>query len=128
MSLFWKPEPLLSTAHYTIQNKKASSNEFYVAMALDECNLDYEFQRIIAGGWSRAGGQIIDFIVDTKPLPTPLEVNGNYWHREPSHEIFQADSIRVALGPGYADLVIIWGSESDTQDHALSAVRRLFIL
>ena len=52
----------------------------------------------------------------------------DHWHKDPSYEILQADRIRSVLGPGYAEMVAIWGEECDTQEKAEQAVRRLFVL
>ena len=127
-SLFWKPKPLILPANYEVQGYSATSLEYYIAVALNKYNLDFEFQVSLNGGWFKPGGQVLDFLVHTKPLPTPLEANGNYWHRDPSYELFQSAQIKMILGPMYADLIIIWGEEADTQDKAFQAVRKAFIL
>ena len=56
-----------------------SINEANVAMALDLLELDYEYQYDF-GVRGVAGSQIIDFLVETLPRPTPLFVHGEYWH------------------------------------------------
>jgi hypothetical protein len=127
-SLSWKPEPFMPSQRYTVQGQDASLYELYIAIALQEFNLEFEFQYAIEGGWTRAGGQVIDFMVHTAPLYTPLEVNEEYWHRDPSLEIYLADRIRAVLGPDYAEMLAVWGEECDTQDKARQSVRRLFIL
>ncbi len=128
MSLSWKPEPFMPSARYTVQGMDASLYELYIAIALQKYDLDFEFQVSIMGGWTRSGGQVIDFIVYARPLKVPLEVNEEYWHKDPSYEILQADMIRAALGPDYAPMQAIWGEECDTQDKADQSIRRLFIL
>ena len=128
MLLSWKPEPFMPSERYTVQGKDASLYELYISISLQKYNLDFEFQYGISGGWTRSGGQVIDFMVNAKPLIIPLEVNEEYWHRDPSYEILQADKIRAALGPGYGEMVSVWGEECDTQDKADQSIRRLFIL
>jgi len=56
-----------------------SQNEVNVAAALDKLGLQYQFQYSWGGG-RVLGGQVIDFIVYTKPKPTPVYVQGSYWH------------------------------------------------
>jgi hypothetical protein len=127
MSLYLKPEPFIPTARTTVQDKDASMYAFYMAVALDYYQLGFVFQYAIEGGWMRSGGQVIDFMVATKPLITPLEVNEEYWHKDEAHEALMASKIREALGPGYADPKAVWGEECDTQEKAMTAVWRLFI-
>jgi hypothetical protein len=54
--------------------------EARVAVALDRLKLKYDYQYDVFGGRRWRGGQIVDFMVYTKPLPTPLYVQGMYWH------------------------------------------------
>lgn len=57
-----------------------SKEEYWVALALDRLHLDYEFQYQLFGGRKYKGGQVIDFWVYTNPLPTPIFVQGWYFH------------------------------------------------
>lgn len=57
-----------------------SKQEARVAAALDKLKLEYQYQKPIGGGHFR-GGQLVDFWVYTSPLPTPVFVQGTYWHR-----------------------------------------------
>jgi hypothetical protein len=64
-----------------VQNKMPDSRqEYYVALALYKLKIDFEFQKIIGGGTSVRGGQKLDFLVHTKPFPTPVFIQGGYWH------------------------------------------------
>jgi len=64
-----------------IQGKSPDSwNEYYVALALEKLELPYIYQFEIFGGHLR-GGVILDFLVLTHPLSTPIFVNGLYWHK-----------------------------------------------
>lgn len=65
-----------------IQGKMpASVEEWRVSVSLGKAGLDYIFQWIppifVAG---ERGSTIVDFLVMTAPLPTPLFVDGEYWH------------------------------------------------
>lgn len=57
-----------------------SVQEWRVALALDRLQLGYEYQKSIGGGRRVRGGQVIDFWVYTAPYPTPIFVQGEYWH------------------------------------------------
>lgn len=106
--------------------KKATSNEYYVARALDELGFEYEFQMSVQGGKRIAGGHVLDFLVMTRPLPTPLWVHGEHWHTGAQAEDDQEAMAAVEnFGRGrYAKQVVIWGSESSSAQMAMSTVRR----
>lgn len=57
-----------------------SKEEYWVALALYRLHLDFEFQYQLFGGRKYKGGQVIDFWVFTNPLPTPIFVQGWYFH------------------------------------------------
>ena len=57
-----------------------SKEEFWVALALYKLHLDFKFQYQLFGGRTYKGGQVIDFWVYTRPLPTPIFVQGWYFH------------------------------------------------
>ena len=64
-----------------IQGKMPKSKEeYWVALALMKLEIEFVYQREIFGGDNTLGGQIIDFWIYTTPLPTPLYVQGKYWH------------------------------------------------
>jgi len=99
-----------------------SKEEWWVALALWKLNLSFRFQVPIMGGRDRRGGFIVDFIVYT-PVATPLEVFGNYWHR---NQMGMGDSMRISILRDYfnREPVIIWGSEATDEDETLAVVRR----
>ncbi len=57
-----------------------SKEEYWVALALYRLKLDFEFQYQLFGGRKYKGGQLVDFWVLTVPLPTPIFVQGWYFH------------------------------------------------
>ena len=65
---------------FTVQGKDATSYEYNVAYALDKLELPYMFQFIFLGGKAVRGGMVVDFLVLTDPLSTPVWVNGGFWH------------------------------------------------
>lgn len=60
--------------------KAASSWEWMVAKSLWKFGWEFEYQVGVAGGRMLRGGQVIDFLVNTHPLPTPLYIQGDFWH------------------------------------------------
>lgn len=57
-----------------------SKEEYWVALALWKLKIDFRFQYQLWGGRKYKGGQVVDFWVYTVPLPTPLLVQGWYFH------------------------------------------------
>ena len=57
-----------------------SKEEYWVALALYRLKLDFKFQYNLFGGRKYKGGQVVDFWVKTVPLPTPIFVQGYYFH------------------------------------------------
>ena len=57
-----------------------SKEESWVALALYRLHLDFEYQYQLFGGRKYKGGQVVDFWVFTVPLPTPIFVQGWYFH------------------------------------------------
>ena len=106
--------------------KKATSNEKYVANALDKLDLKYQFQMAVGGGRGRAFGRVLDFLVMTRPMPTPLWVHGEHWHQgaQRASDLRAMEEVDMFGQGEYAKGVEIWGNESDEPDKALNAVRR----
>lgn len=102
-----------------------SKEEMYVAFALDKLKIDYRFQYEIYGGNDVRGGQVLDFLVYTAPMPTILEVYGTYWHRL---EKTQKDAVKEANAKrafnNQVDYVILWDIDLQTPDMAVSTIRR----
>lgn len=105
-----------------------SINEANVAMALDRMELDYEYQYNF-GIRGVAGSQIIDFLVETMPRPTPLFVHGEYWHtgNYAINEAVKMEQIKSVTRGTWADPKIIWGDESTTVDDAFVHLQTLLL-
>ena len=100
-----------------------SIHEWNVAQALDHYKLDYEFQYYF--GLARIkGSQIIDFLVKTDPKPTPLNVQGSYWHtgRYAREEQIKVAAVNSRMRGIWAEMVHIWEDECETVDLAIKAV------
>ena len=111
-----------------IQGKSPDSwNEYYVALALEKLELPYIYQFEIFGGHLR-GGVILDFLVLTHPLSTPIFVNGLYWHKGKRAAVdeYQQSIIKIAFRGEINEPVILWDNDSNSPEAALSAIRREF--
>ena len=110
----------------TGQTKKATSNEKFIADALTKFNLAFQFQMSVGGGRSQSFGIVLDFLVMTRPMPTPLWVHGEFWHQGAQRAADLRAMVTVdTFGQGnYARGVEIWGNESDEPEKAMNAVRR----
>ena len=126
--IFDIPEDKERGVEYTVEGKKATSYEWNVAQALEKIGLEYIFQMSYFGGRNLRGGIVLDFLVFTKPLPTPLWVHGEYWHMGKQRTIDQMQRATMFLFmAGEAAMgVVLWGEDVKTEDLALSAVKRLF--
>lgn len=100
--------------------------EWYVALALNKLGLQYIYQYSIGGGRLFRGGQVIDFFVFTVPLPTPLFVQGDYWHRgtRAAATILNLERAKNLLKGQAADPVEIWEHEALDEGMAYQTVKR----
>src|SRR5688572_3599074 len=56
-----------------------SKEEWWISKALDRLGVSYTYQFPVNGGRER-GGYLVDFVVNTVPLATMIEPEGNHWH------------------------------------------------
>ncbi len=110
----------------TIQGVMAGSqNEVNVAAALDKLGLDYAYQYSWGGG-RVLGGQVIDFIVYTKPKPTPVYVQGAYWHggKKEMESKLKMWQVEAATRGYWSKPVALEEEETSTVDKAYEAIKR----
>ena len=107
---------------YMVLGKRATKNEYNVAMALDKMEYGYLFQVTYWGGRSVIGGQVLDFLVFL-PAPIPVQVYGEYWHTGQLSSDDRYNEIQIANMVGQYP-VILWGSETETVEDATSALKR----
>ena len=102
-----------------------SINEFFVGKALEQLKLDYSYQ-VYLGGAGIRGSQIIDFLVYTAPKPVPLFVHGAYWHggTYAQETALKEQNLIARMRGTWADPVIIWEHECETEETAANAVRQ----
>ena len=105
-----------------------STEEWRVAKALWRFEIPFIYQFEIFDSSVR-GGIVLDFLVRTRPLSTPLEVYGRYWHRgERSSEERLRDAIIADYFRGKSlPLLIFFAADLQDQDMADAKVRRTII-
>lgn len=112
----------------TVQGKTVGSKpEARVAVALGILKIPFDYQYSISGGWqSLPGSQRIDFLLQTIPNPTPLWVQGDYWH---SSAYVRNDKDRLNQAkvthdhPSWALPIEIWGHEVPDVQSAVAVLR-----
>lgn len=112
-----------------IQGQEPDSvEEWRVAQALGRIKVPFIYQFEIFDASVR-GGIILDFLVQTNPLATPLEVDGQYWHRgeRSSKDIMRQVTLeRYFLGKTQP-LVVLYGKDLASPELADSAVRKAIL-
>ena len=114
------------TATYIVHGMRASEYEYYVALALERYQMDYWFQMNFLSGRRLRGGFIIDFLVETVPLPTPMWVHGEYWHggKQRAIDFYQQATLRWLMQGKIMPAVVLWGKDLQTEDMARTTVKR----
>ena len=104
----------------TIQGQTAgSTEEWRVAKALWRFKIPFIYQFEIFDSSVR-GGIVLDFLVQTRPLSTPLEVYGRYWHRgDRSSQERLRDAIVENYFRGNSLPLLIWFA-ADLQDQEMT--------
>lgn len=108
-----------------IQGQEPGSRpEWIFSLALDYWKIQYIYQYKIFD-YPFSGGQKIDFWCLTPILPTPVYIQGAYWHggqraEETKYKVWQvADKFRGKI----FDPVEVWDYEIPTVDAAIQVVR-----
>ena len=105
-----------------------SKEEYWVALALYKLKIDFVFQYQLFGGRKYKGGQVVDFWVYTMPLPTPILVQGWYFHYSTAEKTSQTKLALMYLesrlnGKAMKPVEII-DTEIPTPDDAYIVVKR----
>ena len=69
-------------------------------------------------------GQVIDFFAYTVPLPTPIYVQGEYWHRNRGKDEYKLARAKMYFKGNAADPVELWGMDLQTPEMAYQTVKR----
>lgn len=113
-----------------VQGKKVGSvQEWRVAYCLMvHLRVPFIYQKPVSGGRVR-GGQVVDFWVETKPLPTPVYVNGDYWHHglKAIEDDLKVQSL-IREYRGQINMpVILWEHTLPTMDATLTMLREYVV-
>ena len=97
-----------------------SKNEWFVSLALDKLEIDYQFQVPLYGGRGVRGGQVVDFVCYI-PRATPVFVQGEYWHNANSEteDILKQAAAEQRYG---TKPILLMGEETDSKDKAYKTV------
>ena len=110
---------------YPVQGQMPDSKEeFYFALALEKLELKFIYQYEIFDGRQRAGGQIIDFFVFTPPLPTPVYIQGEYWHRDKDKDQYKIARARMYFKGNAMPPLEIWAKDLQDIDMAYATAKR----
>jgi len=64
--------------------RAGSKEEYWCSLALEKIEAEtgwtWEYQVPVYGGRTRAGGNVVDFLIDTPVMKTFLDPMGRYWH------------------------------------------------
>jgi hypothetical protein len=102
-----------------------SKEEFWFALALEKMELKFIYQYEIYDGRQRAGGQVIDFLVYTTPLPTPVYIQGEYWHRDKDKDQYKIARARMYFKGNAMPPIEVWGKDLQTPEMALATAKRV---
>ena len=104
-----------------------SDAEWYVALALWNYRLEFDYQKPVFRGSSLLGGTIVDFWVKSAPFATALFVDGEHWHRGKQREL---DVItRINLKQYFRNevrVVELFASDAHSYESAKAQIRQLF--
>jgi len=114
-----------------IQGKPVrSKEEARVGVSLGIVGFGFKYQVWIFGGNIFPGGQIIDYLVYTVPLPTPLYIQSAWWHGpemvKRQDDLMKQAKVRQRMSRVWADPKEIWDHELQSIAQAVSAIRREF--
>ena len=99
--------------------------EWRVSKSLDKFGWTYTYQEPLAGGRSLRGGQVIDFLVDTRPKQTALYVQGEYFHgskEQEKDELLQA----YAFGKEKLLVEVVLTEQLQTQEESDQVIHNIF--
>lgn len=104
-----------------------SKEEYWCALALWRLHTDFVFQKHVMGGRSGRGGQVVDFWVYTTPKPTPVYIQGDYWHYAKGRgyiSILNIAKLKAYYGASIMEPVEILTSTTPTPDAMYMVVRK----
>lgn len=118
-----KPPPEAATMGLIQGRTPGSTLEWNVSQALDILELTYYYQYAI-GDRGLLGTIILDFLVNTPGLRTPIMVNGRYWHTGEKDSTLDEAKIKMLMHNQVRDPVIVWEENCLTISDATSFLRQ----
>lgn len=104
--------------------RAGSKEEYWVSLALiqieEQTGWGWDYQVPVYGGRRTAGGNVVDFLVDTPGRRTMLEPMGRYWHTGIHEDRSQMEN--VARRKNW-NLIAWFTDETPTKDAVLSFLR-----
>lgn len=104
-----------------------SKEEWWCALALYKLHIDFVFQKNVMGGRTGRGGQVVDFWAFTVPKPTPIYIQGDFWHYAAGRS-YQSQlniaKLKSYYGASIAEPVEILTSTTPTPEAMYQVVRR----
>jgi hypothetical protein len=99
-----------------------SKEEWWVAQALWRLEIPFIYQYEFFGGRSLRRGQVLDFLVLSKPTSTGIQVFGEYWHQGylGSEDEFNLVRLEHEL---QGRVVVLWGEDLPNKEAAYEKVR-----
>lgn len=103
-----------------------SSYEWNIAQALWKYDWKFYYQLEVLGGKDVRGGQVLDFLVFTRPFYTALSVIGGYWHRNSQKEqLKDAQLVQGLRAMGYSvgtEVLHAFDENASTADDAAAFI------
>lgn len=106
-----------------------SKEEYWVAIALDKLKIEFDYQYEVSGGRNLKGGQIVDFMAWTAPLPTPIYIQGKYWHSglQKMQDILNVEALKSLYHGQIRDPLLIDTELLANQSMAYNTIKRLLV-
>lgn len=92
-------------------------------------NVEFGYQVEIAGGNDIAGGLVLDFMMYTKPLWTPVSIKGRYWHsgRTEVQDMIRESRLAQLYKGRILPLISIYSDELPDLDTTKEVFRRTIL-
>ena len=89
--------------------------------------VNFEYQMNVAGGRNIAGGLVLDFMMYTQPLWTPVSIKGRYWHtgRTEVEDLIREATLAEVYKGRIFPLVSIYSDELPDLETAKIVFRRM---
>jgi len=105
--------------------KAGSKEEWWCSLALDriqeQTGWTWDYQVPVYGGRTRAGGNVVDFLIDTPGMKTILDPMGRYWHTGAREDRSQMQNVARLK---HWKLIAWFTDETPTRESVYAFLRR----